>query len=106
MELKLQFRVTREKIGRDLMDQITHCPKCGKRLVPVVTLSGRTDLQCIICDDPAVKSAESPLIAPEKPNVAEPGLANSAGTRSDAARRLQKRSPPHSFPRLSDTEGP
>jgi hypothetical protein len=74
MELKLQFRVTREKIGRDLMDQITHCPKCGKRLVPVVTLSGRTDLQCIICDDPAVKWAESPLIAPEKPIVAEPGL--------------------------------
>ena len=56
------------------MDQITHCPKCGKRLVPVVTLSGRTDLQCIICDDPAVKWAESPLIAPEKPIVAEPGL--------------------------------
>jgi hypothetical protein len=89
------------------MDQITHCPKCGKRLVPVVTLSGRADLQCIICDDPAVKWAESPLIAPEKPNVAEPGLANSAGTRSDAARRrLQQRSPPHSFPRLSATAGP
>ena len=74
MELKLQFRVRREKIGRDLMDQITHCPKCGKRLVSVVTLSGRTDLQCIICDDPAVKWAESPLIAPEKPIVAEPGF--------------------------------
>jgi len=55
------------------MDQITHCPECGERRVPVVTLSGRTDLQCIICDDPTVKWAESPLIAPEKkPIVAKP----------------------------------
>jgi hypothetical protein len=36
-------------------------------MVPVVTISGRTDLQCISCDDPAVKSAESPPNAPEKP---------------------------------------
>ena len=56
----------------DLMDRTTRCPKCGKRMVPVVTLSGRTDLQCISCDDPAVKWAESPLTAPEKPIVAEP----------------------------------
>jgi hypothetical protein len=54
------------------MDPITHCPQCGKRRVPVVTLSGRTDLQCITCDDPAVKWTESPLIVPEKPIVAEP----------------------------------
>jgi hypothetical protein len=40
-------------------------------MVPVATLSGRTDLQCIICDDPAVKWAESPLTAPEKPIAAE-----------------------------------
>ena len=40
-------------------------------MVPVVTLSGRTDLQCISCDDPAVKWAESPLTAPEKPIAAE-----------------------------------
>jgi hypothetical protein len=40
-------------------------------LVPVVTLSGRTDLQCISCDDPAVKWAESPLTAPEKPVAAD-----------------------------------
>ncbi len=53
------------------MEQITHCPKCGKRRVPVVTLSGRTDLQCISCDDPAVKWAESPRMAPEKPIVAK-----------------------------------
>jgi hypothetical protein len=53
------------------MDRITHCPKCGKRMVPVVTLSGRTDLQCISCEDPAVKWAESPLMAPKKPIVPE-----------------------------------
>jgi hypothetical protein len=41
-------------------------------MVPVVTFSGRTNLQCISCDDPAVKWAESPLIAPEKPIIAEP----------------------------------
>jgi hypothetical protein len=55
----------------DLMDKITRCQKCGKRMVPVVTLSGRTDLQCISCDDPAVKWAESPLTAPETPIAAE-----------------------------------
>ena len=51
------------------MDQATRCPKCGKRMVPLVTISGRTDLQCISCDDPAVKWAESPVTAPEKPIV-------------------------------------
>jgi hypothetical protein len=61
-----------EKSGGTLMDRITHCSKCGKRRVPVITLCGRTDLQCISCDDPVVKWAESPLIAPEKPIVAEP----------------------------------
>jgi len=61
-----------KKSGGILMDRITNCPKCGKRLVPVVTLSGRTDLQCISCDDPAVKWAESPLTAPETPIAAEP----------------------------------
>jgi hypothetical protein len=48
--------------------QTTRCPKCGKRMVPIVTISG-TDLQCISWDDPAVKWAESPLTAPEKPIV-------------------------------------
>jgi hypothetical protein len=76
MEQKFQFQVGEEKSGgsknrEDLMDRITHCPKCGKQMVPVVTLSGRTDLQCISCDDPAVKWAESPRIAPEKPIVPE-----------------------------------
>jgi DNA-directed RNA polymerase subunit RPC12/RpoP len=59
------------KIREDHMDQITRCQRCGKRLVPVVTISGRTDLQCISCEDPAVKWAESPRIAPEKPIAAE-----------------------------------
>ena len=55
------------KNREDPMDRITHCPKCGKRMVPVVTIAGRTDLQCISCEDPAVKWAESPLTTPEKP---------------------------------------
>jgi hypothetical protein len=77
MEQKFQFRVMGEKSllldknREELMDPITRCPKCGKRMVPVVTLSGRTDLQCIRCDDPAVKWAESPHTAPEKPIAAE-----------------------------------
>jgi hypothetical protein len=53
------------------MDKITRCQKCGKQLVPVVTLSGRTDLQCISCDDPALTLTESPRTAPEKPIAAE-----------------------------------
>ena len=54
------------------MDRITRCPKCGKRMLRLSPISGRTDLQCISCDDPAVKWAESPLTAPEKPIIAEP----------------------------------
>jgi hypothetical protein len=53
------------------MDRTTRCAKCGKRMVPIVTISGRTDLQCIICDDPAVKWADSPLTPDEKPIVLE-----------------------------------
>jgi hypothetical protein len=53
------------------MDQTTQCPKCGKRMVPVVTISGRTELQCVSCDDPAVKWAETLLAASEKPMVPE-----------------------------------
>ena len=66
---KLQLRVRSGKIGGDHL--LTRCPKCGKRLVPVVSIFGRTKLQCISCDDPAVKWAESPLTAPEKPLVPE-----------------------------------
>jgi phage FluMu protein Com len=58
------------------MERITRCVKCGKLLVPVVAISGRTELQCISCDDPAATWAatwaESPLTAPQSPNVAEP----------------------------------
>jgi len=54
------------------MERITRCAKCGKLLEPVVAFSGRTELQCISCDDPAVKLAESPLTASENPFVAEP----------------------------------
>ena len=53
------------------MDRTTRFQKCGKRMVPVVTISGRTDLQCISCDDPAVKWADSPFTALEKPIVLE-----------------------------------
>ena len=70
MEQKLQFRV-RAKNRENLMDRTTRCQKCGKRMVPVVTISGRTDLQCISCDDPAVNRADSPLTVPEKPIVLE-----------------------------------
>jgi hypothetical protein len=53
------------------MAQTTCCPKCGKRMFPVVTISGRTDLQCISCDDPAVKLAHSPPTAAENPTELE-----------------------------------
>ena len=54
------------------MESITRCAKCGKLLEAVVAISGRTELQCISCDDPAAKWAGSPLTAPEIPIVAEP----------------------------------
>ena len=72
LEQEFQRRVNR-KNGEDFMDRITYCRKCGKRMVPVITVAGRTDLQCISCDDPAVKWSESPLTAPmdDKPSVPE-----------------------------------
>jgi len=72
MEQKRQFHVTAKEPEGSLMDRITRCLKCGKLMVPVATMSGRTDLQCISCDDPAVKWAESPPAAAETPDVAEP----------------------------------
>ena len=54
------------------MERITRCVKCGKLLEPVVAISGRTELQCISCDDPALKLTESPLAIPESPIAAEP----------------------------------
>jgi phage FluMu protein Com len=53
------------------MERTARCKKCGKRLVSVVTISGLTDLQCLSCDDPAVKWAHSPLTAPEEPTELE-----------------------------------
>jgi hypothetical protein len=60
------------KNREDVMDQITRCPLCGKQMNPVITISGCTDLQCISCDDPAAKWAESPLTVPEMPIATEP----------------------------------
>jgi tRNA(Ile2) C34 agmatinyltransferase TiaS len=70
------------------MDRTTRCPKCGKRMVPVITISGRTDLQCISCDDPAVKWAESPLTAArhKKPRPIE-GLGGVFGAMGVPVRR-------------------
>jgi hypothetical protein len=51
------------------MDRITRCKKCGKQMLPVIAISGRTDLQCISCDDPAVRWAESPATAPEEKQI-------------------------------------
>ena len=65
----------------------TRCPKCGKRMIPVITISGRTDLQCISCDDPAVKWAESPLAAPDKPFKPAVGDAAAKSTRSLGLKR-------------------
>jgi hypothetical protein len=62
---KFGLQVDRE----DLMDEVTRCTKCGKQTFPVFTLSGRTELQCICCDDPAVKLAQSPATAPDEPIV-------------------------------------
>ena len=58
--------------GASVMERVTRCAKCGKLLEPVVAISGRTELQCISCDDPAVKMAERPPTAPESPDRAEP----------------------------------
>jgi hypothetical protein len=53
------------------MDRVTRCLHCGKRMVPMPHLSGRTELKCLFCDklDPlevttANKWAESPLAVP------------------------------------------
>ena len=54
------------------MDRVTRCLHCGKRMVAAPSFSGRTELQCVFCDnlDPlkieAAKWADSPLAAPLK----------------------------------------
>jgi hypothetical protein len=53
--------------GRSAMDPVTRCLHCSRRLVPVLTADGRTELKCLWCDqvDPmeteAAKWADSSL---------------------------------------------
>ena len=60
------------------MDRVTRCLLCGKRLIPVQSANGRTELQCVWCDklDPmemtaANKWADSPLATPMSETVPE-----------------------------------
>jgi hypothetical protein len=32
------------------MDRVTRCLQCGKRMVPIPSYSGRTELKCVFCD--------------------------------------------------------
>lgn len=32
------------------MDPVTRCLHCGRRLVPVLSANGRTELKCVWCD--------------------------------------------------------
>lgn len=49
------------------MDRVTRCLHCGKRMVPIPSDTGRTELKCLFCDrlDPmettAKQWADSPL---------------------------------------------
>ena len=50
------------------MDRVTRCLHCGKRMAPIPSSSGRTELKCLFCGelDPmettaANKWADSPL---------------------------------------------
>jgi hypothetical protein len=49
------------------MNPVTRCLHCGRRLVPVLSANGRTELKCLWCDklDPTetetAKWADSPL---------------------------------------------
>ena len=56
------------------MDPVTRCLHCGKRMVPMPSDSGRTELKCVFCDrlDPmemvaARRWADSPLAEPVSP---------------------------------------
>jgi len=63
--------MVKDLMAKDLVGWTTRCPKSGKRLGPVVTISRRTELQCTSWDDSGGRWAESPLTAPEKPIEAE-----------------------------------
>ena len=62
--------------GEDFtMDKVTRCLHCGKRLVPTMGTSGRTELVCVWCDkvDPKTelaKWADSPLSKPTSSEAA------------------------------------
>jgi hypothetical protein len=32
------------------MDPVTRCLHCGRRLVPILNANGRTELECVWCD--------------------------------------------------------
>lgn len=56
------------------MDRVSRCVRCGKRLVPLPSYSGRTELKCVFCDKldplemPAARGwADSPLAQPIAP---------------------------------------
>ncbi|MEH2548643.1 hypothetical protein V1283_005288 [Bradyrhizobium sp. AZCC 2262] len=59
-------------------DCVTRCLHCGKRAVPMPSLSGRTELKCLFCDKlgpmemtAANKWADSPLATPISETVPE-----------------------------------
>jgi hypothetical protein len=58
---RLQLSTEGSNVG-----QTTRCSSCGKRLVPMAGYNGRTELQCIRCDDPMKSDrwASSPLSRP------------------------------------------
>ena len=42
------------------MDRVTRCLHCGKRMVPAPSLTGRTELICVYCDQAgSVEMAEA-----------------------------------------------
>ena len=59
-------------------DRVTRCWHCGKRLMPVPSFDGRTELKCMFCDTldamemtAANKWADSPLTTPISETVPE-----------------------------------
>ena len=75
-----EFRVQRQREDRggDAMDRVTRCLHCGKRMVPITSSCGRTDLRCIFCEEldamemtAANKWADGPLATPISETVPE-----------------------------------
>ena len=71
MEPRFPLLVKVEMTGRVAMDRVTRCLRCGKRMVPAPSFTGRTELKCVFCDklDPMEmaepnKWADSPLATP------------------------------------------